>query len=105
MAGKVTELNVGNFDKFIKDGKVVIDFWAAWCGPCKVLSPIVEEISGELKGVKFGKVDVDAESGLAQRFQIMSIPTLLYFKNGEMVNRTTGAMDKDELEKIIKDSF
>ena len=106
MAGKnVTVLDSGNFDSFVEKGDVVIDFWAAWCGPCKVLDPIVEELSGEMKDVKFGSVDVDKQQELAQRFQVMSIPTLLYFKDKEQVNRTTGAMPKDELEKVIKDSF
>lgn len=97
----VKKLTSKDFDEFIKSGRVVIDFWASWCNPCKILSPIVEEVSNEIKDVKFGKVDVDKESELAQRFYIMSIPTLLFFKNKEQVDRVTGALPKDELiEKI-----
>lgn len=97
----VEKLTKKDFDGFIKKGIVVIDFWAAWCNPCKILSPIVEEVSEEMEGVKFGKVDVDKESELAQRFGIMSIPTLLFFKNKEQIDRVVGAIQKDELiEKI-----
>ena len=105
MADEVKVLDAGNFDSFIGKGNVVIDFWAGWCGPCKILSPVVEEVASEVKGVKFGKVDIEKEGELAQRFQVMSIPTLIYYKDGEQVNRTTGALGKDELEKELKDSF
>lgn len=105
MVGKVIELNAESFDDFVSEGERVIDFWAAWCAPCKILSPIVEELAGEMKKVKFGKVDVDKYGELAQRFQILSIPTLLYFKDGEQVNRTSGAIPKEELKKEIDGSF
>ena len=101
----VKELTSRDFDSFIKKGNVVVDFWASWCAPCRILSPIVEELAKERKDIKFGKVDADAESELTQKFRIMSIPTLLYFKDGEMVNRTSGAMPKEDLEGELDSVF
>jgi thioredoxin 1 len=94
------------FDGFIKDSTVVVDFYADWCGPCKVLGPIIEETAGEYDGtVKFVKVNVDSNQELAQRFQVMSIPTVLFFKNGEQVERFSGALSKDELKTKVDESF
>ena len=77
---------------------VLVDFWAEWCGPCKMISPIIEEIASELQGkLKVAKVNVDNEGNLAAKFNIMSIPTLLVFKNGEVVNQIIGAMPKAQL--------
>ncbi len=101
----VKELKTHEFDSFIKKGNVVVDFWASWCGPCKILSPIIDELSKERKDIHFAKVDADAESDLTQKFRIMSIPTLLYFKDGEMVNRTSGAMPKEDLEEEFGNVF
>ncbi len=104
--GSVTELKERDFDDFVSKGEVVVDFWAEWCGPCKMLSPVVDELAKEMKGkVKFGKVNVDKESDLAQRFEVMSIPTLLFYKNGEQVDSVAGAMSKEELKKRIKEVF
>lgn len=104
--GKVVELKEGNFDDFVSEGDVVVDFWAEWCGPCKMLSPIVDELAKDMKGkVKFGKVNVDKESDLAQRFEVMSIPTLLFFKDGKQIDGLAGAMPKEELKKRIEESF
>jgi len=99
----VKKLTSKDFDEFIKSGKAIIDFYADWCNPCKISSPIIEELSNEIKDVKFGKVDVDKESELARRFYIMSIPTLLFFKNKERIDRVTGAIPKDELIEKIKE--
>lgn len=99
-----TNLTSGNFDKFIKDDTVVVDFWAEWCGPCKMMDPIFEETAKELKGrAKFGKVNVDDETDLAQRFNVMSIPTLLFFRDGGQADRTIGLISKDGLIKKIKE--
>ncbi len=98
----VKSLTAKNFDDFIKSGVSVIDFHADWCNPCRILSPTVEKVSEEMKGVKFGKVDVDKESKLAQRFYVMSIPTLIFFKNREQIDRIVGAVSKEELIKKIK---
>lgn len=98
----ITELTEKTFDSFVENGKVVVDFWAEWCGPCKIMGPIFEDVAGYLKGkVKFGKVDVDAHSDLAQQFSVMSIPTMIFFENGEVVDRIVGVLEKDELiEKL-----
>ena len=105
MGENIVELTDAKFDDFISKGNVIIDFWAEWCGPCKILSPVVEELAKENKQIKFGKVDVDSQGDLAQRFEVLSIPTLIFFKNGEMVNRIAGAMPKDALKKEIASSF
>lgn len=96
----VTHVTDKNFEaEVIKSSlPVLVDFWAEWCGPCRMISPIVEEIANELKGkLKVAKVNVDESQELAARFNIMSIPTLLIFKKGEPVEQMVGAMSKDNL--------
>lgn len=83
------------------DKPVLVDFWASWCGPCKMLSPIVDEIAGEREDIKVCKVNVDEQPELAARFQIMSIPTLIVFKNGEMVNQTAGVRPKNQILQLL----
>ena len=102
----VTELDKKDFNDFIEDGNTMIDFWAPWCNPCKILSPLIEEIAKEQKGkIKFGKVNVDDNQELAQRFQIMSIPTVIFFQNGRQVDRFSGAIPKSDILKKIKENF
>ena len=104
MSGDITKLTSDNFDDFVKEDTVVVYFWAEWCGPCKVMAPIFEEVAGELKGrAKLSKVDIDANSDLAQRFQVMSIPTMIFFRDGEQVDRISGALPKDELIKKVQE--
>ncbi|CAM3619718.1 thioredoxin [Erysipelothrix urinaevulpis] len=92
-----------NFNTEIENGVVLVDFYADWCGPCKMISPILSELSTELEGeAAIVKVNVDEESELAQRFDVMSIPTLILFKDGKPVGRQTGFLPKPELEKFIK---
>ena len=80
---------------------VLIDFWATWCGPCRMVSPIVDEIAEEREDIKVGKVNVDEESELAAKFRVMSIPTLVVMKNGEIVNQSVGARPKAQILAML----
>ena len=88
-----------SFDELLVDGKlVIVDFWATWCGPCRMLSPLLDEVEEEMADkVTVVKVNVDDADEIAMRFRIMSIPTLLFFKNGQIVDKTVGAMPKSVL--------
>jgi thioredoxin 1 len=102
----VKNVTDGNFEEFISSNDVaVIDCWAAWCGPCRMLSPVIEELAREQKDVAFGKLNVDENRATPMKYGIMSIPTLLYFKDGQLVDKTIGALPKrsiaDRLEKIL----
>ena len=93
-----------NFDAEVAQSAVpvLVDFWAEWCGPCRMIAPIVDEIAAELAGkLKVGKVNVDEEQELAMKFNVMSIPTLLLFKGGKPVEQVVGALSKDQLLKKI----
>ena len=98
-------LNKDNFDKEILESEslVMVDFWAQWCGPCKVLDPVIEEITNDYKGkVVVGKVNVDDNNELASKYGIMSIPTMKFFKGGKIVGELVGAAPKASIEKEIK---
>ncbi len=95
--------NEEDFDQILKDNEAVfVDFYADWCGPCKMVSPIVEELAEEKTDVKFIKVNVDDVPEVAERFGIMSIPTLIYFRNGEVAGQTLGFQPKESIASIIK---
>ncbi len=98
-----TVITKDNFQSEVLDysGTVLIDFWADWCGPCRMLSPIVDEVAAENPAIKVGKVNVDAEQELAAQFGIMSIPTLLVFKNGQKSGESVGLIPKEQVEKLI----
>ena len=81
---------------------VLLDFWAQWCGPCRMLSPVVEEVAAEREDIVVGKVNVDEEPELAQKFQIMSIPTLVVLKNGQIVKTAVGAMPKEDVLALLE---
>jgi len=97
---KVVTLSPGNWEEEVvaSPTPVLVDFWAVWCGPCRMIAPVVDEIAGEYEGrLKVGKVNVDEHSDLASKYGVMSIPTLMVFKNGQPVERIVGFQPKKEL--------
>ena len=93
-----------NFNEEVLNSKglVLVDFWATWCGPCRALGPILEDFANEYTNVKVGKINVDEQPKLASQFRVMSIPTLLLFKDGEVVKKSVGLLSKDELVELTK---
>src|SRR3989338_7734002 len=102
----VVQTNQGTFQNDVLDhkGLVFVDFYADWCGPCKVTSPLIDEISEEKKEIKFVKVDVDQNSNLASQYSVFSIPTFIIFKDGKVANQFVGAMGKESFLEEIKKS-
>ena len=103
------EITDANYEELVlqADKPVLVDFWAEWCGPCRMIAPIVQEISEEYAGkLVVGKVDVDSNPGIATKFGIRNIPTILFFKNGEVVDKQVGAAQKsvlvDKIENLLK---
>jgi thioredoxin 1 len=100
---KAIEITDANFEEIISGSQpILVDFWAEWCGPCKMIGPVVEELAGDYEGkAVIGKVDVDANPSVAQAFGIRSIPTLLFFKGGEIVDKQVGAVPKSVLAQKL----
>jgi len=98
----VLHLTKDTFDETIQEGVTLVDFWAEWCGPCRMLGPVIEDLAKEYEGqYKICKVNVDEENDLAARFGVMSIPTVLLFKNGEELDKKVGVHPKEEFEKML----
>ncbi|MFP3232963.1 MAG: thioredoxin [Sulfolobaceae archaeon] len=99
----VEHLDSSNFDSFINSHKVaVVDFWAEWCAPCLILAPIIEELAHDYPQVGFGKVNSDENPDISARYGVMSLPTVIFFKNGEPVDELLGAVPREEIETRIK---
>jgi len=98
------EITDSNFKEYIDSGKpLVLDFWAEWCGPCRMVAPIIDELAKEYDGqVNIGKVDVDNNNDVATEFGIRNIPTILFFKDGKMVDKQVGAVPKAKIEEKVK---
>jgi thioredoxin 1 len=104
----VQKFDVNNFEEEVlkSDQPVLVDFWASWCGPCKAVSPVVEELAQEYAGrIKVGKVNVDENRELANRYRVMSIPTLAIFKNGDESQRSVGFQGKQQLARFVEDNL
>ena len=100
----VINLTRDNFEAEVTEfkGMVLVDFWASWCMPCKMLSPVVDEVAEEVTSAKVAKVNVDEQQSLAARFNVMSIPTLIVFKDGKEVRRSVGVMPKEAVKELVK---
>lgn len=100
---KVIEINDEKLDEVIKsDKKVVLDCYASWCGPCKMMAPIIDELANEFKDIKFYKINVDENDGVSMKYDILSIPTILLFENGKLKNKFIGFRPKDEFRDLIR---
>lgn len=104
--GKVFEITDTNFDEEIRDRDELsmVDFWAVWCGPCRIIAPVIEQLAEDYadRGLRVGKLDVDSNPQTASQFGVRSIPTVIFFRNGEVVDKVVGAVPRPQLEEKIK---
>lgn len=100
----IIDLKQENFNEEIKSGLVLVDFYAVWCGPCKMMHPIIDEVSKNNSSLKIIKVDVDQHSDLAREYTVMSIPTLILFKDGKLIEKNIGFTPKEVIENWIKNN-
>lgn len=91
-----------DFEQIIKKGKVVVDFYATWCGPCQLLGPVIEEVAKEEKGIQFVKVDIDQFMNLTRKYKILSVPTIMVFEDGKLIHSHSGYLDKQELKDLFQ---
>ena len=102
MSEGLIDLDSESFDSVVSNGKVLVDFWAAWCGPCRMVGPIIDELSEEYEGKAIiGKVDIDSNQQYAAQFGVRNIPTVLVFKDGELVDRKVGVSSKNDYAQAI----
>lgn len=102
MVAYITELNEQNYDSFVENGLVLVDIFASWCNPCKVISPIIDQVSTDYVGkLSVGKLDADIARDLLTKLGVRNIPTLILYKNGEIVERNTGMVTKEKVEELI----
>jgi thioredoxin 1 len=104
MAGKLTDVTDNNFQAEVLESEkpVLVDFWAAWCGPCRVVAPVLEEIASERDDLRIVKLDVDANQQTAANYEVLSIPTMILFKNGQVAKKIIGAYPKKRLESELE---
>lgn len=106
MTKSAVELDEKSFEKFIKEGKCAIDFFAGWCGPCQAMAPEFESAAKAMKGkVRFGKINVEDEPALATRFEVMSVPTIILFEDGKLIGKSSGWLNRDGIIMLATDSF
>lgn len=98
----IKQLTNENFEEEVKSGKVLVDFYATWCGPCKMLAPVLEEVSKDHEDIKIIEVDIDEHEELARKFGIMAVPTLQVYKDGQLISKQSGYVTKDVIESWYK---